>query len=232
MIYESAIFSLFIQFIVGIIHIFGFNIDIPQDKNIFKDLLKVEFGVQVVEFIFYIWMILNFKNIKNITPYRYVDWIITTPVMLTTLITFLDQNRSNTLLEYLNKNKNFISQVAFLNICMLGLGLMGELEIINYNLGIILGFIPFIIYFKLIYDKYIKDKKSKQNEDTIKETKEESVNKEKLYWFFFVIWSLYGIVAFLPYEEKNTSFNILDLLSKNLFGVFLVIYLWNSRTNK
>ena len=35
----------------------------------FKDILKLEFGVQIIEFIFYIWMINNLKLIQNINSY-------------------------------------------------------------------------------------------------------------------------------------------------------------------
>jgi bacteriorhodopsin len=91
MLYESAYFSLIIQFIIGIINIYGLNIDVPPDKIIFKDILKLEFGVQIIEFIFYVWMIINFNLIKNITPYRYLDWIITTPTMLITLISYINR---------------------------------------------------------------------------------------------------------------------------------------------
>ena len=212
MLYESAYFSLIIQFIVGLINIYGLNLEIPPDKQIFKDILKLEFGVQLVEFIFYSWMISNFNTITNITPFRYVDWIFTTPTMLITLMSFLDSKKNTDLKEYISKNKSFVIEIVILNVVMILFGLAGELGYIDYNTSIITGFIPFIYYFKLIYDKYINSEITK--------------DKKILYWFFFFIWSLYGIVAFLPYEEKNTSYNILDLFSKNLFSVFLVIYLY------
>ena len=63
MLYDSAYFSLIVQFIVGLINIYGLHIDVPSDKMIFKDILKLEFGVQIIEFIFYSWMIINFKLI-------------------------------------------------------------------------------------------------------------------------------------------------------------------------
>lgn len=212
MLYESAYFSLIIQFIVGLINIYGLNLEISPDKQIFKDILKLEFGVQLVEFIFYSWMISNFNTITNITPFRYVDWIFTTPTMLITLMSFLDSKKNTNLKDYISKNKSFIIEIVILNIVMILFGLAGELGYMEYNTSIIAGFIPFIYYFKLIYDKYINSEITK--------------DKKILYWFFFFIWSLYGIVAFLPYEEKNTSYNILDLFSKNLFSVFLVIYLY------
>lgn len=208
MLYESAYFSLFVQAIIGTINIYGLKMNIPKNLQIYKDLLKIEFVVQIIEFIFYIWMILNFSNIKNITQFRYFDWIITTPIMLIGLMAYLDDNKPKTLYEYVKNNKDLIIRVVGLNLSMLILGLLGELQIINYNMAITLGFIQFIYYFKLIYDKYMKKKVSN--------------DKFRLFWFFFIIWTLYGIVSYFPYEQKNTAYNILDLFSKNLFGVFLV----------
>jgi hypothetical protein len=97
-------------------------------------------------------------------------------------------------------------------------GLAGELNYIDYNTAIVVGFIPFVYYFKMIYDKYLIN--NKEN------------NKIYLYWFFFIIWSFYGLAALLPYEEKNIAYNILDLFSKNLLSVFLVIVILNLKTSK
>jgi len=217
MLYESAYISLIIQFIVGIINIYGLNISVPDDKMIFKDILKLEFVVQIIEFIFYSWMIINFNLIQNITPYRYFDWLITTPTMLITLTSFLSSENNTSLKEYIGKNKMFIAKMVILNILMLLFGLAGELNYMNYNTAIIAGFIPFIYYFKMIYDKYLLNNKDN--------------NKIYLYWFFFIIWSIYGIAAFLPYEGKNIAYNILDLFSKNLFSVFLVVVILNLKKN-
>jgi len=217
MLYESAYFSLIIQFIIGIINIYGLNIDVPPDKIIFKDILKLEFGVQIIEFIFYCWMIINFELIKNITPYRYVDWIITTPTMLITLLAYLSDQNKSTLKEYISKNKLFISKIIILNLSMMLFGLAGELNYINYNTSIMIGFIPFVYYFKLIYDKYLSNNTDK--------------DKLKLYCVFLILWTLYGVVAFLPYEQKNIAYNIIDLFSKNLFSVFLVIVILNLKKN-
>ena len=174
-------------------------------------------------------MIINFKLIKNITPYRYLDWIITTPTMLITLLAYLSDKDKSNLKEYLSKNKLFISKIIILNMSMMLFGLAGELNYINYNSSIMIGFIPFIYYFKLIYDKYLSNNTDTETETDIEtETKTKTdTEKVKLYWFFFTIWTLYGIVAFLPYEQKNIAYNILDLFSKNLFSVFLVIIILN-----
>jgi len=219
MLYTSAIISLIIQIIVFFIDLYGLNIEIPPEKRIFNQLLQLEFGVQFIEIIFYIWLIANFSSIQNITPKRYYDWMLTTPTMLITLMAYLDRQNTSDLFTFIKNNKNIIIKVVAANIIMLGLGLLGENNIINYNLAIILGFIPFVYYFYIIYEKYIKDK-------------ETTKDKKGLFIFFFVVWSLYGLAAFLPYILKNTAYNILDLFSKNLFGVFLVYLIWTFRVQK
>jgi bacteriorhodopsin len=216
MLYNSAYISLVIQFMTGIIDYLGLQINIPKEKNIYKDLLRTELGVQVIEFIFYIWMVLNFNNIKNITPYRYFDWLITTPIMLFTLTAYLDTNNYSSLTEFLRSNKKDTEKIVIANLLMLMFGLLGELNFLNYETAIILGFLPFIYYFKLIWKKYIYNK-------------EVSLDRKVLFYFFAIIWTLYGLAAFLPYELKNISYNILDLFSKNLFGLFLVWVVWKNR---
>ena len=78
-----------------------------------------------------------------------------------------------------------------------------------------LGFIPFVYYYKKIYDKNIATESSTQN--------------KSVFWFFFLIWSLYGLAALLPYIYKNVMYNILDLFSKNLFGLILVYIIYKNR---
>ena len=212
----STYISIYIQIITSIINLWGLNINVDDNKKIFKDLLNVELFIQNIELVFYIWMANNLSIIQNITPYRYLDWIITTPSMLITLMAFLDKdNNNNNLYNYIQKNKYFIIKIIVLNLFMLLFGLAGELKYLEYDSAIILGFLPFIYYFKLIHDKYITEKTSSENVNT--------------YWFYFIIWSLYGIVAFLSYEYKNSAYNILDLFSKNFFSIFLVYLLWKNQ---
>ena len=78
----------------------------------------MELGVQTVEFIFYLWMIYNLNRIKNITPYRYFDWLITTPIMLITLSAYLDDKNYKNLKEYIYENKEYVIKiVGFITIC-------------------------------------------------------------------------------------------------------------------
>ena len=216
MLYISGIISLSVQLIVGLIDFWGLTIDVTEDQTIFKELLKLELGVQIVEFTFYAWMIFNFKNITNITPYRYFDWFLTTPTMLITLIAFLSKKYFTNLTDFVKRNKKNIIIIGLANALMLLFGLLGEFNVINYTTGVLLGFIPFLYYYKKIYDEYIN--------------KESTKAQKGLFWFFFIVWSLYGAAALFPYSIKNTMYNTLDLIAKNLLGLVLVYFIWKNRT--
>jgi len=202
-VYSSLILSIILQIITGIIEFASLFIKVPPRFLILKQMMVLEVIVQFIEGVFYIYWLYNFKTIKNITPKRYLDWTITTPVMLINLIFYMIFLRTNTELDFLNVfSREFytIIPILMLNWLMLLFGYLGEVKAIPVMLGVGLGFIPFLIYYYLIYKNY---------------------GSNQLFYYFFIIWSLYGVVAVLPYKTKNMCYNILDLFSKNFFGIFL-----------
>jgi len=40
-------------------------------------------------------------------------------------------------------------------------------------------------------------------------------------------WSLYGVAAVFPNIAKNSMYNLLDIVSKNFYSVFLTQYIMN-----
>ena len=88
-IYITGILSLIIQIITGIFDYYILNLQITPNLKLLRELLFVEFIVQLVEGCFYIWMVMNFSKISNITPNRYFDWFFTTPTMLITYSIYL-----------------------------------------------------------------------------------------------------------------------------------------------
>jgi bacteriorhodopsin len=210
--YNTLVLSVIVQVITGIIELgtLFVSVKIP----LLKQLLVLEVTVQAIECFFYIWLFINFNEVTNVTPKRYIDWAITTPTMLIELILYLiylknkEQNKDVTKLSFFNlliENSSTISYVIYLNWLMLIFGYLGEINIINTLSGVLLGFVPFLIYYYIIYINYAKQSK----------------DGWKLFWYFFTFWSLYGVVAMLPYYIKNALYNILDLFAKNFFGLFL-----------
>ena len=217
MIYISGVFSLVVQVIVGIIDYLAINIEINDKDEFLKDLLRVELFVQTIEFIFYVWLFYYFNKVsKNITPFRYLDWGITTPLMLITLSAFLSHNESTTgrLSDFLYNNSGSIVKIVLLNAAMLLCGLIGEFGYLSAYMASALGFIPFILNFK-----YIKDTFLPSSEDT---------SKNALFYWFVFFWSLYGVFAVMNYKIKNTGYNILDIFAKNFFGIFLAYTIWSN----
>ena len=216
--FTTLISSIIIQIITGGIEIGSLFIKVPTAHLLIKQLLILEVIVQIIEGVFYFWLAYNFTKIINVTPKRYIDWAITTPTMLITLVLYLiyldkrtrDETNKLDFFTLLKDNSDIIIPVVLLNWLMLLFGYLGEMKIIPVFLGVFLGFIPFLIYYYMIYVNYV--------------TKNTSGNI--LFWYFFFFWSLYGVVAVLPYYIKNSFYNILDLFAKNIVGLFLsyIIY--------
>jgi len=211
-IYLTGILSLIIQILTGLFDAFVLRMKTHPSLQIIKDLVKIELFVQLIEGTFYMWMVYNFSNIKNITPHRYSDWMITTPTMLLTYTVYLiymkakEENKdAGSVSSIVKENWKTLGIIFVLNWMMLLFGFLGEMNILSTLTANILGFIPFFAYFAIIYIKYAKGFKWGRI----------------TFFLFSGAWFLYGIAAFFSYKMKNVSFNILDLFSKNFFGIFL-----------
>ena len=213
--YITLVISIIVQIVTGIIEIGAFFIKVPATYLLIRQLLIIELIVQFFEGTFYVWLAYNFTKVLNVTPKRYIDWAITTPSMLITLMVYLIylnnsvENNTNTteleLFAILKDNSTIFISILLLNWLMLLFGYLGEMKIIPVLLGVFLGFIPFLLYYYMIYVNYVNEK----------------TPGYLLFWYFFFFWSMYGFVAVLPYYVKNSFYNILDLFAKNFFGIFL-----------
>ena len=216
-IYITGILSLVVQIITGIIDFYVLSLKIQPSYNLIRELVIMELTVQIVEGSFYIWMLSKFNKIKNITPFRYYDWAITTPTMLITLMFYLmflrDKEKGVKSESFINEFKNHwkvILKVSVLDWLMLLAGYLGEINMFSYIATTLIGFVPFILMFYLIYTNFAT----------------KSTEGQRIFWYFLGVWSIYGIAAVLPYKIKNSMYNILDLFAKNFFGIFLayVVY--------
>jgi bacteriorhodopsin len=229
--HSSLLFSIVVQLVTGVIELLAFFVKTPPGMGLIKQLLGLEVAVQAVEGSFYAWLYYNIDRVKNITPKRYADWAITTPTMLVTLIAYIiylktnkgNGNDSLSLIQILRENAVSIAQILGLNWLMLLFGYLGEVGVFSLLTGVALGFVPFIAYFYIMYEKFVAN-------DAIHNNGTNGTNGTslKIYAYFLVAWSLYGIVAVLPYALKNTIYNVLDLFSKNFFGIFLSYLLFSN----
>ena len=146
----------------------------------------------------------------DITKTRYIDWTITTPMMLFTLCIVLGNN--------INKKVKLstLGMVVGLNYIMLFLGYLGEIKVLNAVIADVLGFIPFAGMFYLIFIKFVQPKYVFSN--------------YCLYFFYLLVWGLYGVVYLLPETYKNITMNILDCTAKCFIGLGLWAYYTNTIT--
>lgn len=209
----SIYLSLILQLITTILPFDGFTVKLEPEHRILQDILGIETFVQIVEMIFYIWIIFAVSNLENVTPRRYIDWSITTPIMLFSTIVFLkyseNQQENNSqeikIKNFILENKENIIKLFFFNGLMLLFGYLGETNILDKRISIPLGFVFFFLTFKLIYYEYAKY----------------SVSGKNLFYFIFIVWLFYGVAAVMPIKIKNISYNFLDIISKNFYGLFI-----------
>lgn len=94
---------------------------------------------------------------------------------------------------------------------MLLMGFLYEAGMIDIFTSTILGFVGFAGVFWKMYEKYAKG----------------HIISRYLWYYMVSSWSLYGVAAVFPNIIKNTSFNLLDIVSKNFYSVFLTAYIMN-----
>ena len=211
--------SILIQIIALFVGMIAYDKKIPIKDVMLSDILLIENIVQAVEFTFYLVIGFIITNIPTdkLAQYRYYDWVITTPIMLlTTLLFFIYENnkkedKTESTWEIIKKEKKTIILLFILNFGMLIMGYLQETNKLPLLITNTFGFI-FLIYNFYLLKQYAKTEISK-----------------KLYWIMFFVWSLYGVAATFNPVLKNTSYNMLDVVSKNFYGIFLSFLIFKLR---
>ena len=143
-------------------------------------------------------------SLEKVTTYRYMDWVITTPMLLLALLLFI---------SYLNKDELHLRRFLFvvlLNFGMLMSGYFGETGQINKYLALFGGFAFYISLVLFIWFMYVHGKK---------------IKIQKIVFFFFVtVWSMYGVAFMFDEYTKNLTYNILDIIAKVFFGLFMWVF--------
>jgi bacteriorhodopsin len=173
-----------------------------------RHIFNLETCISIVAAYFYSTFIEKIKNtptdLSKITNFRYLDWAITTPMMLLVLCVTLGYTIR------IKVHLPMILAILLLNYMMLGLGYLGDTSQLDKTVAMGTSFLSFFTMFVLIFYTYVKPKFNLSN--------------YVLYFMYLVIWSFYGVAYVLDEETKNRMFNALDLISKGLIGIGLWIY--------
>jgi len=180
---------------------------------VIRHIFNLETSISLVASYFYSVFVAKIdeveKNNKSIdwndlTRIRYIDWAITTPMMLLALSVVLSYGSKITV-----KIITILTIIA-LNYIMLISGYLGEINVISRLQGLIVGFIAFFAMFFTIFINFIKPKYDYTN--------------YMLFGIYIVVWSIYGIVYMFNQANKNIIMNILDCIAKCFVGIFLWVY--------
>ena len=220
----TFVISLVVQLAVLIFSLVTLGIGNPPP--LLQLILVLETIVQGVEFVWYLTIgaLYFFRKMTFGVEYRYIDWVITTPVMLITLFFLVIYFESPCMeVAKLVDFPGFAGLLVLIVLAdwgMLFLGCMVEAnwwnirERVSYvRWLLVLGFVPLCLAF-IPHIMAATERPSESAVAVIVPT--------------FGIWSLYGVVAIAAYGEdraqwRNAFYNLLDLLSKNLAGVVVSI---------
>jgi len=208
---KTTEFSLIVQLITGLFSALGLTVNLDESDKILQKIIGLELIVQIIEFGFYIFFVTNF-NLETLATSRYLDWIISTPTMLFSMAAyfFYEEQKEkniveNNLLDFTLTHKWPLLEIFFFNFCMLAFGFLGETGTLDRYTALVLGTACFARSFYVLY----------------KEFADKSIIGKQLFSILFVIWGLYGVAFMTPVVQKNIGYNILDIIAKNFFGLYL-----------
>ena len=220
----SYYFSVVVQIISLFIQTYGYTLKVNPKLYALKYALNLEFFVSVIELLVYFWIGTNLKNFGTVMNKRYLDWFLTTNSMMISfsfMFIFFNQRQKDkstnkedvcedSCKSLIDKNLHKFAPILFFNNAMLIVGLLGEKKIIPKLFSTLFGFVFFFMSFYYLYLYFAKY----------------STIGPKILYVMAFIWALYGVAHNLGETSKNVSYNLLDLVSKNAFGVILVFMIF------
>ena len=173
----------------------------PRKPDDLDPILALELLPQVVEFAYYAAVAFWFGAALP-TWTRYLDWAVSTPVMLLSAALFL-RHRGGA------PSGGALAAYLLCNWAMLACGFAVERGYrADRLLGLALGGAAFVLSFTAL---------------SLFLNADDGLSLG-LFWGMYLVWGLYGVAAALDEVRKNVAYNALDVVSKNFYGLFLFAY--------
>ena len=205
--------------------------DQKRDPSIVS-ALQVETAVSAIAgFVYYyIWSESVKGNLKNVMNYRYIDWFVTTPLMLFSFTLFSESNiRENGIqTEQYSIKYIWLPLLILANWVMIVTGFVSERTRIGVakwgKLPIAMYVTAILAFGAVIVGLYFINEQSIMLYDQFDDSRDNTTNLS--FWVFIVfavVWGLYGV--FGAFRDgtvvKIIGYNALDCVSKVFFGLFL-----------
>jgi len=151
--------------------------------------------------------------------YRYVDWLLTVPLLLAELIMVLRLKAEVA--------RGLIIKLSVASVLMIGLGYPGELAAADSTARLVWGGLSTIFFIYVLYVLFVELTKSLGDQPArIRQL------ISGMRWVILVTWLVYPIAYILPRLISNPAtalvarqvgYSIADVLAKPLFGLFAVL---------
>ena len=218
----SYYFSVMVQCIAFFIQAYGYQLKVVPSLIPLKYALNIEFFVSIVELLVYIWIGFSLNDYNSVMSKRYLDWFITTNFLLISfslMFIFFNERQTAKSAEETKKvhdkksliddNIRSFSPILLFNNLMLLVGYMGEKHVISKYYSTSIGFVFFLLSFYYLYNSFAKF----------------TFTGRRILYVLAFVWALYGVAHTFQDKWKNTCYNLLDLISKNAFGIIVVFML-------
>lgn len=200
-----------------------------KKKNALWAILFLETVVQSIELVMYVFFMRGI-TLQAMARVRYHDWALTTPLMLVSIAAYMDlidgeeagrprggdgsreSGGGGGLPEFLRSEWKHLAAMALANAGMLLAGYAAERGALTRSAGAALGFAAFIATMSILWRRYAK----------------RTARGRRLFAFVSVTWAIYGAAFMLDPASKNVAYNLLDVVAKNFFGLFLAWHVINA----
>lgn len=169
-----------------------------------RSVLHVEVFVQITELLFYVYVWLRALRYTHthILQLRYVDWVVTTPMMLISAMAvfrYTEGAADLSLVSLVKANMWLVLQMLLSNAVMLVVGFLYTLGQLSFVTSQLIGFAAlFFTFYRL----------------------RQLSNRAWQVWPMLLLWAGYGLAVFSKPPRRNKIYNVLDVISKNVFGVY------------
>lgn len=151
--------------------------------------------------------------------YRYVDWLLTVPLLLAELITVLRLKAEVA--------RGLIIKLSVASLFMIGLGYPGEIAPAHSTARLVWGGLSTIFFIYVLYVLFVELTKSLEGQPArIRQL------VSGMRWVILVTWLVYPVAFILPrlisnetaaLVSRQVGYSIADVLAKPLFGLFAVL---------
>jgi len=209
---RTARWSLYAQVLFTAVTAASIALPLPSKDVALRDIAILEMASQAVEFCYYALAVFRYGAISTWT--RYIDWFVSTPVMLLSTMAFFvylkDDDASTGVIAELFAADRVAYTLAVLgfNALMLVFGLLHTFAYRPLS-SLAAGMVSFVAAFATLLVGYVRGT---------------DATGVSLFLFVYVVWGAYGVAATLDERRKNVAYNALDIVSKNFYGVFIFIY--------